>query len=226
MQPCEAGYPGSGTAVQRDARPRDAQHVWHPGIIVETRVMVLVLLHDTKDASRGLASRSAGRHRRAHSPAVGVIDGHLLALDRHDRHDRLSCTALSHCLGRHGPRLIRRSSGRWCHSQHRQHDRSHEGHNGQRPPSQHRLGGLRRCESICHVIPTAMPPWRLCQRGIPTQRSTRNGAWFPVCGLRSRSADQLNSGRNQGKEHTPCPTFAAQQHDGNCWTYSRRQGYL
>ena len=37
-------------AVQRDAAPGDAQHVRHPGIVIEARMVVLVLLHDGEDA--------------------------------------------------------------------------------------------------------------------------------------------------------------------------------
>ena len=81
---------GQGAAVQRDARPGDALHVRHPGIVIEIGVVVLVLLHDAEDPGRGLASLDAGRNRRAKNPAVGIVDRHLLALDRHDRHDRLA----------------------------------------------------------------------------------------------------------------------------------------
>src|SRR6202047_2357828 len=84
---------GQRPAVQREAVPGDAQHVRHPGIVVEARAMVLVLLHDAEDAGWRLASRSSARHRRAQDPAVGVVDGHLLALDRYDRHDRLARVA-------------------------------------------------------------------------------------------------------------------------------------
>jgi hypothetical protein len=41
---------GQRPAVQRDAVPGDAQHVRHPGIVIEARAMVLVLLHDAEDA--------------------------------------------------------------------------------------------------------------------------------------------------------------------------------
>ena len=48
---------GQRPAVQRDAVPGDAQHVRHPGIVIEARAMVLVLLHDAEDAGWRLASR-------------------------------------------------------------------------------------------------------------------------------------------------------------------------
>src|SRR5262245_16620536 len=90
---------GQRPAVQRDAVPGDAQHVRHPGIVIEGRAMVLVLLHDAEDAGWRLASRSSARHRRAQDPAVGVVDGYFLALDRYDRHDRLARIARGRPLG-------------------------------------------------------------------------------------------------------------------------------
>ena len=103
---------GQRPAVQRDAVPGDALHVRHPGIVIEARVVVLVLLDDGEDAGRRLASLGAGRHRRAQDPAVGVVDRHLLALDRHDRHDRLAGFARGRRLGRvRGTRLRRRGVG-------------------------------------------------------------------------------------------------------------------
>ena len=102
-----------GAAMQRDAVPGDAQHVRHPGIVIKARMVILVLLHDGKDPRWRLASGRAGRYRRAQDPAVGVVEGHLLALDRHDGHDRFRCRALS--LRFHGlrvPRLPGSSVGR------------------------------------------------------------------------------------------------------------------
>ena len=98
---------GQRTAVQRDAVPGDAQHVRHPGIVIEARVVILVLLDDGEDAGRRLASGRAGRYRRAQDPAVGVVEGHLLALDRHDGHDRFCGRARGRHLGRaRGGRLL------------------------------------------------------------------------------------------------------------------------
>src|SRR5262249_60980961 len=88
--------------MQRDAVPGDAQHVRHPGIVIEARAMVLVLLDDAEDAGWRLASRSSARHWRAQDPAVGVVDGHLLALDRYDRHDRLPPRARGRSSGAPG----------------------------------------------------------------------------------------------------------------------------
>jgi hypothetical protein len=41
---------GQRPAVQRDAVPGDALHVRHPGIVIDGRVVVLVLLEDGEDA--------------------------------------------------------------------------------------------------------------------------------------------------------------------------------
>src|SRR6516162_8236090 len=40
------GVAGEGAAMQRDARPGDALHVRHPGIVIEVGMVVLVLLDD------------------------------------------------------------------------------------------------------------------------------------------------------------------------------------
>ena len=97
---------GQRAAVQRDAVPGDAQHVRHPGIVIHARVVILVLLDDGEDAGRRLASGRAGRYRRAQDPAVGVVEGHVLALDRHDRHDRFGGRARRrHLGGARGARL-------------------------------------------------------------------------------------------------------------------------
>ena len=141
---------GQRPAMQRDAVPGDALHVRHPGIVIEARVVVLVLLDDGEDAGRRLASRGAGRHRRAQDPAVGVVESDLLGLDRHDRHDRLACIARRRRLGGwRGARLSRRGVG----GQRRQCGHRRERHNGGMPPTPHRHGGLRRRKSIYHAMP-------------------------------------------------------------------------
>ena len=92
--------------------PFDALHVRHPGIVIEARVVVLVLLDDGEHARRRLASRGAGRHRRAQDRSVGVVESDLLAPDRHDRHDRLACLARRRRLGGwRGARRSRRGVG-------------------------------------------------------------------------------------------------------------------
>ena len=162
--------PGQRPAVQRDAVPGDALHVRHPGIVIEGRVVVLVLLDDGEDASRRLASCGAGRHRRAQDPSVGVVESDLLSLDRHDRHDRLACLArrrLAGWRGSHlrlarwrGSRLSRRGvGGQWGQCGHRR-----ERHNGGNVPTPRRHGGLRRHEAIYHAMS------RACRR-LPSIRS-------------------------------------------------------
>ena len=142
---------GQRPAVQRDAVPGDALHVRHLGIVIHVRAVVLVLLDDGEDAGRRLASLGAGRHRRAQDPAVGVVEGDLLALDRHDRHDRLAGIARRRRLGGGArARLFRRGVGG---QRSRQCGHRRERHNGGRPPTPHRHGGLRRRESNYHAMP-------------------------------------------------------------------------
>ena len=141
---------GQRSTVQRDAVPGDALHVRHPGIVIQGRVVVLVLLDDGEDAGRRLPSRDAGRHRRTQDPAVGVIKSDLLGLDRHDRHDRLACVARRRRLGgSRGARLFRCGVGVQC----RQRGDRREHRNGWRSPTAHRHGGLRSRQSIHHSIP-------------------------------------------------------------------------
>ncbi len=155
---------GQRPAVQRDAVPGDAQHVRHPGIVIEVRAMVLLLLHDAEDAGWRLASRSSARHRRAQDPAVGVVDGHLLALDRYDRHDRLARVARSRPLGGMlGTGLAGRGVGGRSRSQRRQGGRGRERHNRGRCPSPDYLDGLGRRASICHAMSR-------CQGGIASKQ--------------------------------------------------------
>ena len=165
---------GQRPAVQRDAVPGDAQHVRHPGIVIEARAMVLVLLHDAEDAGWRLASRSSARHRRAQDPAVGVVDGHLLALDRYDRHDRLARVARGRLLGGMlGTGLAGRGVGGRSRSQRRQGGRGRERHNRGGCPSPDYLGGLGRRASICHAIS------RLSGRNR-VETNTENGWMVPV----------------------------------------------
>src|SRR5271169_5588209 len=91
--------PGQWPTVQCDTVPGDALHVRHPGIVIEARVVVLILLDDGENTRRRLAACGAGRHWRAQDPALGVVESDLLAADRYDRHDRLACLARRHGLG-------------------------------------------------------------------------------------------------------------------------------
>ena len=145
---------GQGPAVQRDAVPGDALHVRHRGIVIHVRVVILFLVDDRKDAGRRLASRGAGRHRRAQDPALGVVQRDVLGLDRHDGHDRLAGIARGgRLLDGRGARLFRRGVG----GQRRQGGHRRERHNGRRNPTPRRHGGSRRPGSICHVM-----PWSKC----------------------------------------------------------------
>ena len=77
-------------AVECDARPGDALHVRHEGIVIDVRVVVRLFLDDTEDTGGCLASLLAARHRRPENPAIGVIDGDPLAPERNDGQDRLA----------------------------------------------------------------------------------------------------------------------------------------
>ena len=77
-----------GAAVERDARPGDALHVGHEGIVIEVRVVLRFFLDDAEDPGGRLASLLAARHRRPEDPTVGVVDGDPLVLKRNDGHDR------------------------------------------------------------------------------------------------------------------------------------------
>ena len=79
-----------GAAVERDARPGNALHVGHVGIVIQVRVVLFFFLDDAEDPGGRLASLLAARHRRPENPAVGVIDGDPLVVERNDRHDRLA----------------------------------------------------------------------------------------------------------------------------------------
>ena len=132
-----------------------ALHVRHPGIVIEARVVVFLLLDDGKHARWRFASCGAGRHWRAQNASVGVVESDLLGLDRHDRHDRLACLARRRRLADwRGSRLARGSAG----GQRRQCGHRRERHNGGNPRTPPRHGGLRRHELIyqCHV-PVEMP---------------------------------------------------------------------
>src|SRR5471032_3348488 len=74
-------------AMERDARPGDALHVGHIGIVINVGVVLRFSLYDAKDPGGCFASLLAARHRRPQDPAVGVVDGDPLVVERNDRHD-------------------------------------------------------------------------------------------------------------------------------------------
>src|SRR5262249_24393248 len=63
-------------------------------------MVVLFLLNYREDAGWRLVLGSSGRDWSAQDPAVGVVEGDLLAFDRHDRHDGLAALARRNLLTR------------------------------------------------------------------------------------------------------------------------------
>src|SRR5262249_45495449 len=57
------------STVERDARPSEALHVRHEGIVIEVGVVLDLFLEDAEDTWSGLAAVVAGRHRATHNPA-------------------------------------------------------------------------------------------------------------------------------------------------------------
>src|SRR5215470_3693987 len=76
--------------MQRDARPSEALHVGHVGIIIHVGVMLGLLLKDAEDSSWCLTSLLPTRYWSAHDPPIDVIYGDLLVAQRNDRHDWLT----------------------------------------------------------------------------------------------------------------------------------------
>src|SRR5215468_2221621 len=76
--------------VECDARPSDALHVRHVGVVVQVRVVLGLFLDDAEDAGGRLASLLAARYRRPQDPAFGVICSDPLVAERNDGHHRLN----------------------------------------------------------------------------------------------------------------------------------------
>ncbi len=76
--------------MKRNARPGDALHVRHIGIIVEVRIVLCFLLDNAEYPRRRLASLLTTRHRRSQNPAVGVVNRYPLIAKRNNRHDWLA----------------------------------------------------------------------------------------------------------------------------------------
>jgi hypothetical protein len=139
------------SAVQRDAVPGDALHVRHPGIVIHVRTVVLFLLNDRKDAGWRLVLGSSGRDGSAQDPAVGVVEGDLLAFDRHDRHDGLAALARRNLLTRlRTAQLLRRRIG----GQHDQRSHCSKHGLGVAIPAPHRSGGHAL---MWHSLPRSKP---------------------------------------------------------------------
>src|SRR6516165_7916523 len=81
---------GKRATVERDARPSEALHVGHVGIVVQVGVVLGFLLEDTEDTGWRLAPLLAARHWRSYDPAFGVVDTDLLVAQRNDRHNWLA----------------------------------------------------------------------------------------------------------------------------------------
>jgi hypothetical protein len=64
--------------VERDARPSEALHVGHVGVVVHVGIVLCFLLEDGEDTGWRLAPLLPARHRRSHDPALGVVDSDLL----------------------------------------------------------------------------------------------------------------------------------------------------
>ncbi len=79
--------------MERDARPSDALHVRHVGIVIQVGVVLGLFLYDAEDAGGRLAALLAARHWRPQDPAFGVICSDPLVAQRNDCHDRLNSLA-------------------------------------------------------------------------------------------------------------------------------------
>ena len=82
------GIAGQVAGVHGDPVPRQALHIGHGRAVIQVGLMVLVLLQDGEDSSRGLFARLARRHG-AHTDADAIaIDERQLRLEIDDHHDR------------------------------------------------------------------------------------------------------------------------------------------
>ncbi len=72
------------TLMQGDARPSEALHERHLGVIVEVRVVLDLALDDRKDAFRRVVAALAGRDLGARDHSVAVEDANFLAPERDD----------------------------------------------------------------------------------------------------------------------------------------------
>src|SRR5882757_1697550 len=182
------------SAVQRNAVPGDALHVRHPGVVIHVRTVVLFLLNDRKDAGWRLVLGRSGRDWRAQDPAVGVVEGDLLAFDRHDRHDGLAALTQRNLLTRlRTAQLLRRRIA--CQHYQRRHRSKHG--LAVAIPAPHRSGGRalmwhslprskalpgrasikprsRSIRLLSHIPRPTLPEVRLRERG-GSRRASRRG---------------------------------------------------
>src|SRR5262245_1100879 len=83
------------STVERDARPSEALHVRHEGIVIEVGVVLDLFLEDAEDTGWRLAALLAARHWRSHDPAFVIVNRDLLVAQRNDCHDWLA--SRTHC---------------------------------------------------------------------------------------------------------------------------------
>ena len=84
--------------VERDARPSEALHVRHEGIVIKVGVVLGLFLENAEDTGRRLAVFLPARHWRSHDPAFVIVNGDLLVAQRNDRHDWLASRTHRHRL--------------------------------------------------------------------------------------------------------------------------------
>lgn len=84
--------------VERDARPSEALHVRHEGIVIKVGIVLGIFLEDAEDTGRRLAAFLAARHWRSHDPAFVIVNSDLLVAQRNDRHDWLASRTHRHRL--------------------------------------------------------------------------------------------------------------------------------
>src|SRR5215472_16733891 len=179
-------------AVERNARPRDALHVRHVGIVIQVRIVLGFLLDDAEDTGGRLASLLAARYRRPQDPAFGVIYSDLLVEQRNDGHDRLNRLASNARLERHRaffPAVCRaRMIARRDHS-----GQARNG-NGRRP--QPSLSVLRADEIRRHARPSG--------RATPAHAERIITSCAPSCQAQFRAIKS---------SHWTPPTYADCKHD-------------
>jgi hypothetical protein len=81
---------GQSSTVKRDARPSDALHVGHVGIVIQIRVVLGFLFDNAENPGGGFTSLLTTRYRRSQDPTICVINGNTLVLKRYDCHDWLA----------------------------------------------------------------------------------------------------------------------------------------
>ena len=81
---------GQSSTVKRDARPSDALHVGHVGIVIQIRVVLGFLFDNAENPGGGFTPLLTTRYRRSQDPTICVLNGNPLVLKRYDGHDWLA----------------------------------------------------------------------------------------------------------------------------------------